>query len=337
MFAADGSAIAVYTINVPVDSEAGEYPIKFAPISQKYFIDVADVDGNYLTVNTTDGAIIIEDDEETTTSEPTDTEPTDTEPTDTEPTDTAPVETTIVISEVEVPGETTIVISEVEVPGETTIVISEVEVPGETTIVISEVEVPGETTIVISEVEVPGETTIVYITVTEETSDSTPVEDVEYEVGGRLFYWAEEAAFDFEVLADGVAIDGYTLDAATPGEAFDANGGWGDNIPVNVIVDGKVVATIKVQIALRGDADLNNVVDAQDASTVLSHFTAQMLGKDSGLTDFALFVANVSDNIGAAQPGDTNPEIVDAQDASYILSYFTKNMLKPTSWDEVVK
>ena len=355
MFAADGSAIAVYTINVPVDSEAGEYPISFAPINQKYFIDVADVDGNYLTVNTTDGAIIIEDDEETTTSEPTDTEPTDTEPTDTAPVETTivisvettivisevevPGETTIVISEVEVPGETTIVISEVEVPGETTIVISEVEVPGETTIVISEVEVPGETTIVISEVEVPGETTIVYITVTEDTSDSTPpvTSDIEYAVDGRLFYWADEAAFDFEVLADEEAITNYTLDAATPGEAFDANGGWGDNIPVNVIVDGKVVATIKVQIALRGDADLNNSVEALDASIVLEAAVASALGKDSGLNDFQLFVANVDQNIVA---GNYDVEFaVETLDASYILEYSTKNALKPGSadWNKIIK
>ena len=69
-----------------------------------------------------------------------------------------------------------------------------------------------------------------------------------------------------------------------------------------------------------GDADLNDVVDAIDASLVLTHYSLTSTGKSGVITD--------ENSLGAADY-DGN-EVIDARDASAILTYYADQSVNKT-------
>ena len=157
--------------------------------------------------------------------------------------------------------------------------------------------------------------------------------------------------FEKDFIGDSVISFG----GATPYSVFndpsnqDGNGGYLKNyfeIPlfidgVPLEFDGGVQVTIPVYIGLKGDANLNNVVDAVDASLVLECYASVMVNEipapefringvsihaTEELQTLACFLADVTENEFSpdnfAMP--RSERTIDADDASKILSYYSE-------------
>ncbi len=108
--------------------------------------------------------------------------------------------------------------------------------------------------------------------------------------------------------------------------------------------DGDVV-TVEVYIGLKGDTDLNNVVDGIDATLTLQYYTLRISGQGGGAIDpytltlsssalvdsptsvyeeFAAFLSDVDCNLSDNWKMTKADRNVDAVDATYILQYYTE-------------
>jgi hypothetical protein len=129
-------------------------------------------------------------------------------------------------------------------------------------------------------------------------------------------------------------------------------------------IDGKDV-TVTVYIARKGDANLDNLVDSNDASQVLSYYARlstndsandvyeEQLSKSALATDprseyeeFAAFLADVHHGADQSVGREVkkNNRLIDANDASWILSFYAKissedykDMTDKQIWDVVSK
>ena len=72
-----------------------------------------------------------------------------------------------------------------------------------------------------------------------------------------------------------------------------------------------VIAQEKTDDLLLGDADMNDVVDARDASLVLTYYAKASVGQAEPMSDIQEKVSDVDEN-----------GVVDGRDASTILSYY---------------
>ena len=141
---------------------------------------------------------------------------------------------------------------------------------------------------------------------------------------------------------------------------------------VPVLVDGKELklingetATVTAYIALKGDANLDNLVDSNDASQVLAYYASVSTNKNDNAVyeetlskselvksptdeyeEFAAFLADVhtSADKPVARTTKKDKRLVDANDASKILAFYAKNSSSDyvgktakEIWDEVLK
>ncbi len=118
---------------------------------------------------------------------------------------------------------------------------------------------------------------------------------------------------------------------AQPGDTFDIeltimnfNGEIGAvlNESIPEVVDGE----ISITPYLRGDVNLDGVVDTEDAFCVLWEYAQQSLTHSGTLTDLQLWIADVNED-----------DEVDAQDAAYIMIYYAQACLYgKADWDDVL-
>ena len=141
---------------------------------------------------------------------------------------------------------------------------------------------------------------------------------------------------------------------------------------VPVLVDGKELklingetATVTAYIALKGDANLDNLVDSNDASQVLAYYASVSTNKNDNAVyeetlskselvksptdeyeEFAAFLADVHTSADKPVTRATKKDkrLVDANDASKILAFYAKNSSSDyvgktakEIWDEVLK
>ena len=127
-------------------------------------------------------------------------------------------------------------------------------------------------------------------------------------------------------------------------------------------IDGNDV-TVTVYIALKGDANLDNLVDSNDASQVLAYYakvstnntnvydvnlskSALATTPTSEYEEFAAFLADV--HFGGEQAVERSAKkdkrLIDANDAAYILAYYARQSSADYAsktdkgiWDEVTK
>ena len=160
-----------------------------------------------------------------------------------------------------------------------------------------------------------------------------------------------------------------TFGTATPSNTYKANNA-NFMYEVPVYANGEVLkdidgndVTVTVYIALKGDANLDNLVDSNDASQVLAYYakvstnntnvydvnlskSALATTPTSEYEEFAAFLADV--HFGGEQAVERSAKkdkrLIDANDAAYILAYYARQSSADYAsktdkeiWDEVTK
>ena len=160
-----------------------------------------------------------------------------------------------------------------------------------------------------------------------------------------------------------------TFGTATPSNTYKANNA-NFKYEVPVYANGEVLkdidgndVTVTVYIALKGDANLDNLVDSNDASQVLAYYakvstnntnvydvnlskSALATTPTSEYEEFAAFLADV--HFGGEQAVERSAKkdkrLIDANDAAYILAYYARQSSADYAgktdkeiWDEVTK
>ena len=174
---------------------------------------------------------------------------------------------------------------------------------------------------------------------------------------------------EFELTED--ITDKVSFGDAKPGNTYDrSHASFMYEVPV--LVDGKELklingetATVTAYIALKGDANLDNLVDSNDASQVLAYYASVSTNKNDNAVyeetlskselvksptdeyeEFAAFLADVhtSADKPVARTTKKDKRLVDANDASKILAFYAKNSSSDyvgktakEIWDEVLK
>ena len=79
---------------------------------------------------------------------------------------------------------------------------------------------------------------------------------------------------------------------------------------------------------LRGDVNLDGVVNVEDAQLALNAYVAKMADLDTGLNDKQMRAADVNNN------GELSID-----DAQHILLYYVENDISgnPTTWEDILK
>ena len=142
-----------------------------------------------------------------------------------------------------------------------------------------------------------------------------------------------------------------TLDKTTPKEIFDAEGKPYCVTEVNAYftdptkADAEPVAAPvnpTVYIGVKGDADLNGIVDVQDAVTILTYYAKAAAGQtdvafneDENLNKLAFFLADVDTESKAGM--NNGSELMTTQDAVNVLTFYAKKAAnqEPT-WPDVI-
>jgi len=142
-----------------------------------------------------------------------------------------------------------------------------------------------------------------------------------------------------------------TLDKTTPKEIFDAEGKPYCVTEVNAYftdptkADAEPVAAPvnpTVYIGIKGDADLNGIVDVQDAVTILTYYAKAAAGQadvafneDENLNKLAFFLADVDTESKAGM--NNGSELMTTQDAVNVLTFYAKKAAnqEPT-WPDVI-
>ena len=273
----------------------------------------------------------------------------------------------------DVSGATTTDVSGVtttDVSGATTTDVSGVtttDVSGATTTDVSGVtttDVSGATTTTTTGT---GDSETTTTTTTGTTGSITPVgtTTLEVEVNPANFYFSvderelkpsdlfskfdivDEEGTHFNALEAGAV----TLDKTTPKEIFDAEGKPYCVTEVNAYftdptkADAEPVAAPvnpTVYIGVKGDADLNGIVDVQDAVTILTYYAKAAAGQtdvafneDENLNKLAFFLADVDTESKAGM--NNGSELMTTQDAVNVLTFYAKKAAnqEPT-WPDVI-
>jgi len=174
---------------------------------------------------------------------------------------------------------------------------------------------------------------------------------------------------EFELTED--ITDKVSFGDAKPGNTYDrSHASFMYEVPV--LVDGKELklingetATVTAYIALKGDVNLDNLVDSNDASQVLAYYASVSTNKNDNAVyeetlskselvksptdeyeEFAAFLADVHTSADKPVTRATKKDkrLIDSNDASKILAFYAKNSSSDyvgktakEIWDEVLK
>ena len=244
-----------------------------------------------------------------------------------------------------------------DVSGETTTT----DVSGGTTTT----DVSGETTTTTTTGTGGSETTTTTTTGTTGTITPVGTTTLEVEVNPTNFYFSvderelkpsdlfskfdivDEEGTHFNALEAGAV----TLDKTTPKEIFDAEGKPYCVTEVNAYftdptkADAEPVAAPvnpTVYIGVKGDADLNGIVDVQDAVTILTYYAKAAAGQadvafneDENLNKLTYFLADVDTESKAGM--NSGSELMTTQDAVNVLTFYAKKAAnQDPTWPDVI-
>ena len=226
-------------------------------------------------------------------------------------------------------------------------------------------DVSGETTTTTTTGTGGSETTTTTTTGTTGTITPVGTTTLEVEVNPTNFYFSvderelkpsdlfskfdivDEEGTHFDALEAGAV----TLDKTTPKEIFDAEGKPYCVTEVNAYftdptkADAEPVAAPvnpTVYIGVKGDADLNGIVDVQDAVAILTYYAKTAaaqenvaFNEDENLNKLAYFLADVDTESKAGM--NNGSELMTTQDAVNVLTFYAKKAAnqEPT-WPDVI-
>ena len=226
-------------------------------------------------------------------------------------------------------------------------------------------DVSGETTTTTTTGTGGSETTTTTTTGTTGTITPVGTTTLEVEVNPTNFYFSvderelkpsdlfskfdivDEEGTHFNALEAGAV----TLDKTTPKEIFDAEGKPYCVTEVNAYftdptkADAEAVAAPvnpTVYIGVKGDADLNGIVDVQDAVAILTYYAKTAaaqenvaFNEDENLNKLAYFLADVDTESKAGM--NSGSELMITQDAVNVLTFYAKKAAnqEPT-WPDVI-
>ena len=226
-------------------------------------------------------------------------------------------------------------------------------------------DVSGETTTTTTTGTGDSETTTTTTTGTTGTITPVGTTTLEVEVNPTNFYFSvderelkpsdlfskfdivDEEGTHFNALEAGAV----TLDKTTPKEIFDAEGKPYCVTEVNAYftdptkADAEPVAAPvnpTVYIGVKGDADLNGIVDVQDAVAILTYYAKTAaaqenvaFNEDENLNKLAYFLADVDTESKAGM--NSGSELMTTQDAVNVLTFYAKKAAnqEPT-WPDVI-
>ena len=226
-------------------------------------------------------------------------------------------------------------------------------------------DVSGETTTTTTTGTGGSETTTTTTTGTTGTITPVGTTTLEVEVNPTNFYFSvderelkpsdlfskfdivDEEGTHFDALEAGAV----TLDKTTPKEIFDAEGKAYCVTEVNAYftdptkADAEPVAAPvnpTVYIGVKGDADLNGIVDVQDAVAILTYYAKTAaaqenvaFNEDENLNKLAYFLADVDTESKAGM--NSGSELMTTQDAVNVLTFYAKKAAnqEPT-WPDVI-
>ena len=157
----------------------------------------------------------------------------------------------------------------------------------------------------------------------------------------------DEEGTHFDALEAGAV----TLDKTTPKEIFDAEGKAYCVTEVNAYFTDPTTADAEpvaapvnptVYIGVKGDADLNGIVDVQDAVAILTYYAKTAaaqenvaFNEDENLNKLAYFLADVDTESKAGM--NNGSELMTTQDAVNVLTFYAKKAAnqEPT-WPDVI-
>ena len=226
-------------------------------------------------------------------------------------------------------------------------------------------DVSGETTTTTTTGTGGSETTTTTTTGTTGTITPVGTTTLEVEVNPTNFYFSvderelkpsdlfskfdivDEEGTHFDALEAGAV----TLDKTTPKEIFDAEGKAYCVTEVNAYFTDPTTADAEpvaapvnptVYIGVKGDADLNGIVDVQDAVAILTYYAkiaaAQenvAFNEDENLNKLTYFLADVDTESKAGM--NSGSELMTTQDAVNVLTFYAKKAAnqEPT-WPDVI-
>ena len=226
-------------------------------------------------------------------------------------------------------------------------------------------DVSGETTTTTTTGTGGSETTTTTTTGTTGTITPVGTTTLEVEVNPTNFYFSvderelkpsdlfskfdivDEEGTHFDALEAGAV----TLDKTTPKEIFDAEGKPYCVTEVNAYFTDPTTADAEpvaapvnptVYIGVKGDADLNGIVDVQDAVAILTYYAKTAaaqenvaFNEDENLNKLAYFLADVDTESKAGM--NNGSELMTTQDAVNVLTFYAKKAAnqEPT-WPDVI-
>ena len=226
-------------------------------------------------------------------------------------------------------------------------------------------DVSGETTTTTTTGTGGSETTTTTTTGTTGTITPVGTTTLEVEVNPTNFYFSvderelkpsdlfskfdivDEEGTHFNALEAGAV----TLDKTTPKEIFDAEGKAYCVTEVNAYFTDPTTADAEpvaapvnptVYIGVKGDADLNGIVDVQDAVAILTYYAKTAaaqenvaFNEDENLNKLAYFLADVDTESKAGM--NNGSELMTTQDAVNVLTFYAKKAAnqEPT-WPDVI-
>ena len=226
-------------------------------------------------------------------------------------------------------------------------------------------DVSGETTTTTTTGTGGSETTTTTTTGTTGTITPVGTTTLEVEVNPTNFYFSvderelkpsdlfskfdivDEEGTHFDALEAGAV----TLDKTTPKEIFDAEGKAYCVTEVNAYFTDPTTADAEpvaapvnptVYIGVKGDADLNGIVDVQDAVAILTYYAKTAaaqenvaFNEDENLNKLAYFLADVDTESKAGM--NSGSELMTTQDAVNVLIFYAKKAANQDStWPDVI-
>ena len=157
----------------------------------------------------------------------------------------------------------------------------------------------------------------------------------------------DEEGTHFDALAAGAV----TLDKTTPKEIFDAEGKAYCVTEVNAYFTDPAVADAEpvaapvnptVYIGVKGDANLDGIVDTKDAVSILTYYAKVAAGhenvafnEDENLSKLAFFLADVDTESKAGV--NSGSQLMATQDAVNVLTYYAKSAAgQAPTWPDVI-
>lgn len=226
-------------------------------------------------------------------------------------------------------------------------------------------DVSGETTTTTTTGTGGSETTTTTTTGTTGTITPVGTTTLEVEVNPTNFYFSvderelkpsdlfskfdivDEEGTHFNALEAGAV----TLDKTTPKEIFDAEGKPYCVTEVNAYFTDPTTADAEpvaapvnptVYIGVKGDADLNSIVDVQDAVAILTYYAKTAVAQenvafneDENLNKLTYFLADVDTESKAGM--NSGSELMTTQDAVNVLTFYAKKAAnQDPTWPDVI-